>query len=432
MYVSSFIRPTLALFVPLIAVVVAITFTAAQQFSATATETESSIVLQVAGKAANCDSFEHPTKCSVQSGEEFTIAVAVRSLPADASGYVGFQSLIYYDGLIYKPNSEIGSEVVWPDSALPVRSPGNPGGEEGVVGHGSLSALTPPLVVSNYLGNVMQLRATCTETAAETFQLALIVYDAAEQPLGTGFQLSEEDGGGTVPAKSTGQAVLDLDGNPETDAQTVDVAGTVEVHCSGGTATPGGPLPDLVVRGMQITLETGGACDFTSTTLGVRVFMENVGEGDAGPFVVEVNGDQQTVAAGLAAGMTDSLWFSGFVYMGENSATVDVTDAVIEEDETNNTLTQFVAVPTLPLPCTATPTQTITPTPAPPGFPGDVDCSGGVTAIDAALILQLIAALTDTLPCEDLADVDESGAADAIDVTLVLQFVAGLLDEFGD
>ena len=381
------------------------------------------------GKAASCDSFENPTKCSIEAGQEFTIAVAIESLPPGVGGYIGFQTLLYYGELRYKPNADVGNEVVWPETALPVRSPGNPGGEEGIVGHGAVSSLMPPLVVSTYLGNVMQLRATCTETAA-TFPLALIVYDTAEQPLGTSFRLSAEDGGLTVPAKSTGQAVLDLDGNPETDAQTVEVADTVEINCAGPTVTPVPPAPDLIVQSMQVTLETGGACDFTSTTLGIRVSVENVGPIDAGPFAVEVNGEQQTVEAGLASGMKASLWFSGYVN-GENSATVDAKDQVIELNEANNNITQILPVPTLPATCTPTPTLTPTATPTPAGPPGDVDCSSAVTSIDAALILQFIVGLTDSLPCETLADVNFNGSVDAIDATLILQFVAGLLGSLG-
>ncbi len=432
--VPSFNRTAFALVIPLLAVAAALTFVLAQQFSATASETASVMKLQISGSAASCDDFENPTKCSIMGGEEFTIAVAVGSLPAGASGYIGFQSLLYYGDLVYNPNADIANEIVWPDSALQVRSPGNPGGEEGVVGHGALSSQMPPLVVSNYTGNVMQLRATCMEVGA-TFPLALIAYDATEQPLGTGFRLSEDDGGQTVSAKTTGQAVLDLDGNPETDAQTVDVATTVEINCVEPIVTPVLELPDLVVRSMQVTLETGGACDFTSTSLGIRVSVENVGPGDAGAFVVEVNGDQQTVEEGLASGMKESLWFDGFL-TGENSATVDATGLITEEHETNNSVTQILPIPTLPLPCTPTPTRTPSPTPSPTptpiGVAGDVDCSGVVTAIDAALILQFIAGLTSTLPCEHLADVDSSGATDAIDATLVLQFVAGLIDTLGD
>ena len=58
---------------------------------------------------------------------------------------------------------------------------------------------------------------------------------------------------------------------------------------------------------------------------------------------------------------------------------------------------------------------------------GDADCSSAVNAIDAALILQLIAGLVATLPCPAAADANASGNVDAIDAALVLQFVAGLV-----
>ncbi|MEX2158431.1 MAG: right-handed parallel beta-helix repeat-containing protein [Dehalococcoidia bacterium] len=62
--------------------------------------------------------------------------------------------------------------------------------------------------------------------------------------------------------------------------------------------------------------------------------------------------------------------------------------------------------------------------------PGDVDCSGGVTSIDAALILQLSAGRISTLPCPDAADVNNDGRTNAIDAQLVLQLGAGLIGAF--
>ncbi len=62
-----------------------------------------------------------------------------------------------------------------------------------------------------------------------------------------------------------------------------------------------------------------------------------------------------------------------------------------------------------------------------PAASGDVNCDGDVNAIDAALVLQLVAGLAGSLPCEDAADVNESGDVNAIDAALILQFVAGLV-----
>ncbi len=129
-------------------------------------------------------------------------------------------------------------------------------------------------------------------------------------------------------------------------------------------------LPDLVVQSMRVELETGGSCNYSSTRLGVRVVIANIGTAAAGPFVVEVNGARQTVSAGLAAGRTVSLWFPGFVYSGLNITTVDVTNLVVESNEQNNTRSERLPIPTLPPTCTPTPTATSTPTatrtPTPP------------------------------------------------------------------
>ena len=59
---------------------------------------------------------------------------------------------------------------------------------------------------------------------------------------------------------------------------------------------------------------------------------------------------------------------------------------------------------------------------------GDADCSGDVTSIDAALVLQLTAGLLTSLSCEEFADADGDGELTSIDSALILQHVAGLID----
>jgi hypothetical protein len=88
------------------------------------------------------------------------------------------------------------------------------------------------------------------------------------------------------------------------------------------------------------------------------------------------------------------------------------------------------ATPTItntPPPPTATPTRTNTPTP-PPFDCGDVNKSGEVDSIDAALVLQFGAGLINTIN-PNTSDVNDSGEVDAIDAALILQLNAGLIDD---
>src|SRR3954469_22164587 len=98
-------------------------------------------------------------------------------------------------------------------------------------------------------------------------------------------------------------------------------------------------LPDLVVTSMRIELQTGGACNFPSTALGVRVVIANIGDAPAGPFSVDVDGARQRID-GLAVGQSTSLWFAG--YQNTVTATVDPLNEVVESNEGNNQLSQMV------------------------------------------------------------------------------------------
>lgn len=58
---------------------------------------------------------------------------------------------------------------------------------------------------------------------------------------------------------------------------------------------------------------------------------------------------------------------------------------------------------------------------------GDIDCSGAVDSIDAALLLQFHARLIEPLGCDYKGDMTQDGRLDSRDATLILQRVAGLL-----
>ena len=148
----------------------------------------------------------------------------------------------------------------------------------------------------------------------------------------------------------------------------------------GGESPNWQPLPefpnsnvDLVIKQMKIELETAGFCGFTSTTLGVTIIISNTGSAAAASFVVEVNSVQQTVSGGLAAASQTSLWFTGDQKGHPSSATVDVLNQVQETNESNNTNTKTLPLPTLPPTCTPEPTPTPTPTPTPKPPDGDTD-----------------------------------------------------------
>lgn len=72
-------------------------------------------------------------------------------------------------------------------------------------------------------------------------------------------------------------------------------------------------------------------------------------------------------------------------------------------------------------------TGKVTDFPAP--LPPDVNCDGSLDSIDASLVLQLGAALVDSLPCDALADANRDGSTNAIDASLILQYSAGLIDQ---
>ncbi len=61
---------------------------------------------------------------------------------------------------------------------------------------------------------------------------------------------------------------------------------------------------------------------------------------------------------------------------------------------------------------------------------GDANCNGMVSAVDAALVLQFSAGLSDSIPCAEGADVNGDGDITSVDAALILQFTAGLLDSF--
>ncbi|MCH8065457.1 MAG: hypothetical protein IIC90_06475, partial [Chloroflexi bacterium] len=122
------------------------------------------------------------------------------------------------------------------------------------------------------------------------------------------------------------------------------------------------------------------------------------------------------------------LWDSGLVVDGSTfEFTFDTPGTYLFYCTVHPTLQRGQIIVQQDLPPTSTPTPTQPPTPPPPGPTGDANCSGGIDAIDAALVLQLVAGLVGSLSCEENADSNEDGSVNSIDAALILQHIAGLL-----
>jgi len=130
------------------------------------------------------------------------------------------------------------------------------------------------------------------------------------------------------------------------------------------TPTPGTvSRPDLVITSMQITAPIPGC---PQGPLALRVIVTNTGAAAAGPFAVTANGSQTQTVNGLAAGANLALWFSNFTTIGNNTATADSNNQVAESNESNNTLSRWLPIPTpLSCPTVAPGTPTATPVPTP-------------------------------------------------------------------
>jgi hypothetical protein len=128
-------------------------------------------------------------------------------------------------------------------------------------------------------------------------------------------------------------------------------SGTVSITPSlTSTPTPSQLLPDLAIDTVRIELQVI-SCLSPGNPLGVRVFFDNIGQVAAGSFVVNVNGATQTVS-GLPANAGQALFFPGVV--NQVTVTLDSTNLVAESNESNNTFSGMLPVPTAPLPCTPT------------------------------------------------------------------------------
>ncbi|HRQ39644.1 MAG TPA: CARDB domain-containing protein [Chloroflexota bacterium] len=170
--------------------------------------------------------------------------------------------------------------------------------------------------------------------------------------LAAGEQISLVFGGalGSVTAVADATNLIEESNESNNSFSTMLPIPTLPPPC---TPTPTGGLPDLLIS--DITYNPGTPqCGTHPPDLGARVWVTNMGNAPAGSFVVEVNNVWQQTVDGLAAGEEISLVFGGA--LGPVTAVADATNLIAESNESNNSFSTILPVPTLPPPCTPTPT----------------------------------------------------------------------------
>ena len=160
-------------------------------------------------------------------------------LNAPAEGYIGFQTFLDYGlSLTYKKTPLADDEVVWEDKQLAVRDQPAPG----LVAHGALTGLIPPIPLSFLEGNVVDLLMNCTTFPSSTDVKLLPVGDPVGGTSGTAF--IDEDGGTSAPnlnpltinCVDPDIALADTDGDGCTDLQELGLD-----EESGGQRDPNNP-----------------------------------------------------------------------------------------------------------------------------------------------------------------------------------------------
>ena len=158
--------------------------------------------------------------CTFANDEKFTLAV--EAVQGPAAGYVGAQSYIDYGSdLIYDISTQSAAdEFVWP-GCTPLIALRLQASATSVL-HGCLTGLLPPLPVSTFLGNFLELSVTCSAASSTTEVQLLPINHPVALTSGAGF----------IEAG--------------TSASVIPKVSNLSVTCGGApvdTPTPEGPTP---------------------------------------------------------------------------------------------------------------------------------------------------------------------------------------------
>lgn len=117
------------------------------------------------------------------------------------------------------------------------------------------------------------------------------------------------------------------------------------------------PLADLVITSIELLGDPDVLCPAPDQPYQVEVQVENRGAAAAGPFVVQLNLDQQLINKRLEPGASDAVLFPYSAQ--DHHVFVDATSLVIERDENNNQVYQRLLLPTPRPECASTPTPVV-------------------------------------------------------------------------
>ena len=222
--------------------------------------------------AVSCDSktgtFQNPTKCTLEEGTGFVVKIVANTIPL--AGYIGWETFLTYGGLDYKPTTERGDEIVWPESSLPVRNNGvlcspspcpQPVGDEGRVAHADLSAFVAPFPTSTHVGPLVELQMNCGVQGNERIALLPRFGSGGSGPLFSApvgaYYVIHAFSSGIGPLGTVGVLPLDIDNDGQLDREQVNDGAVIDypIHTLIDVNCVEAPAPPVGGIGLEVDLD---------------------------------------------------------------------------------------------------------------------------------------------------------------------------------
>ena len=224
-------------------------------------------------KGGDCDDALEPTACTVVVGSTFMLSVDAIRIPE--AGYRLMQTHIDYGPNLTYKEQPTTDEIVWPDMYAPSAASGEPG--PGRVAHLAWTGFTPPVPVSTFVGNLVEVQMTCSPGPSTNDVRLLPLDDPIAGPFGALFL--EPDNTEVIPV--VGSVTIDCV-PPPTPTPTMqpkpadtDGDGCPDAHEAGPDETQGGqrnylnPHDYFDVLGPFGSLTLDGVIDLPNDILGV-------------------------------------------------------------------------------------------------------------------------------------------------------------------